>query len=222
MNKLFYLIVLLIISSCSYAQVQKTNCACPTPNYSGHQTPDTIFHFTNENSIALCGYKYKQASTSKTLFSEFCLSVCGQDSILNSWDALLTCQTHMNNDTLIVEQLEVLPIGNNMEYQQTVWSTLRIYFSNDRVIHKFSINRNISKYSTQQIQIVLHEFEMATKGIDESKMILANKLFIAIISGDATARKDFKTFENNFGSFNGVYAEEYYYLVKLLKDWDTE
>jgi hypothetical protein len=128
----------------------------------------------------------------------------------------------MNKDTLLVDQLQDLPTGNNLEFQETVWTTERIYFNDGKVVKNLTINRQIRKYTQDEIQAVLKTYETARPGPDDSKMGIAYKLFIAIISSDKKARQYFKEFKNKFGPLDGAFAEEYNDLTAMLQLWDTK
>ncbi len=179
--------------------------------------PDTTFYLSNGKAIVLCGYK--NPDSNPTTFSEFVLSVCGQDTIIDFWGAVLTCRLRVKKDTLLVDQLETLPTGKDFTFQETVWTTEKIYFSNGVVVRNLTTNKTIRKYSKQEIQTVLTEFENTKKGYDVKKMDIAYKLFIAAISGNETAKKYFFEFENKFWTLDGADRETYSDLTAMLQLW---
>lgn len=126
----------------------------------------------------------------------------------------------MNKDTLLVDQLQNLPTGDNFNYRETVWATEKIYFSGQRVVRKLLVNRQIKKYTKAEILTVLKSYESAKPGLDNSKMEIANKLFMASISGDKKARQYFKEIETKFGTLDGAFAEEYNDLAAMIALWD--
>ena len=199
-----------------FGQTKKASCDCPKTQFAGIKA-DTTFHLSNGKTIVLCGYK--NPNSKPTTFSEFILSVCGQDTIIDFWGAVLTCRLKVNKDTLLVDQLQNLPTGKNFKYQETVWTTEKIYFSGQKVVRKLVVNRKIKKYNQDEIQSVLKTYEIAKPGLDDSKMEIANKLFIATISGDKKARQYFKEFKNKFGTLDGAFAEEYSDLTAMLELW---
>ncbi len=202
-----------------YGQTKSVSCDCPKTEYAGTKA-DTIFHLSNGKTIVLCGYK--NPDSKPTTFSEFILSVCGQDTIIDFWGAVLTCRLKVNKDTLLVDELQNLPTGKNFKYQETVWKTDKIYFNEKRVVRKLVVNRKIRKYDQNEIQSVLKSYETAKSGLDDSKMVIANKLFIATISGDKKARQYFKEFKNKFGTLDGAFSEEYSDLTAMLELWDRK
>lgn len=211
-------IILIFLTLTSvFGQTKTTSCDCPKTQYAGTKA-DTSFHLSNGKTIVLCGYK--NVDNKPTTFSEFILAVCGQDTIIDFWGAILTCRLKVNKDTLLVEQLQDLPTGKNFKFQETIWTTEKIYFSRQKLVRKLIVDREIRKYSQDEIQSVLRAYKIAKTGLDRDKMELANKLFIATISGDKKARQYFKEFKTKFGILDGVFSEEYRNLTTMLKIWD--
>jgi hypothetical protein len=214
---LIFILAILTFASV-FGQIQQVNCDCPKTIWAGTK-PDSIFYLANGKTIVLCGYK--NPDIEPTTFSEFILAVCGQDSIIDFWGAVLTCRLKVNKDTLLVEQLQNLPIGKDFKYQETVWTTEKIYFSGQKIVRKLVVNRQINKYNHDQIKSVIKSYEAASPGIDESKMEIACLLFIATISGDKTSRQYFNEFRRKF-ILDGDFAEGYNDLTKMLNQWDKK
>jgi hypothetical protein len=213
------IILTVITFSTAFGQTEKVSCECPKTHFAGTKS-DTSFHFSNGKTIVLCGYKHPDSKP--TIFSEFVLAICGQDTIIDFWEAVKNCRLKLNEDTLLVDELKNLTTGKNFKYQETVWTTEKIYFSGEKVVRKLSVNRQIKKYNQDEIRTVLKTFETAKPGLDESKMELANMIFIAIISGDKKARQYFKDFKTKFGTLDGYFAEEYNDLNSMIKQWDKK
>lgn len=200
-------------------QTTTVSCDCPKTQYAETKA-DTTFHLSNGKTIVLCGIK--NPNSNLTTFSEFILSVCGQDTIIDFWGAVLTCRLKVSKDTLFVDELQNLPIGSNYKYQETVWTTERIYFNGHKVVRKLEVNRQIRKYNQYEIQSVYKSYENEKAGIDSRKMTIANKLLIATISGDKKARQYFNEFKNKFGPLDGAFAEEYNDLKAMIELWDRK
>jgi hypothetical protein len=219
MTKHYIIIILAFLTlNSSYGQSSKVTCDCPKFHYADTKA-DTTFHFSNGKIIVLCGYK--NPNSKPTNFSEFILSVCGQDTILDFWSAVMTCQLETIKDTLLVEEIKNLPTGEDFKFQPTIWTIEKIYFLNGKIIRKLETNKSILKYNEKEIKMVLQEFETRNKGHFKEKMDLANKLFIASISGSEMARKYFGEFKEKFEIHNGdgAYAEEYHDLKEMLNLW---
>ncbi len=216
--KLIFILTVLVFTTV-LGQNNKSNCDCPKTQFAGTKA-DTTLYLSNGKVIVLCGYK--NPNSKPTTFSEFILAVCGQDTIIDFWGAVMNCRLRVNKDTLLVDQLQNLPTGKNFKYQETVWTTEKIFFSGQKVIRKLVVNRQIRKYSQDEIRSVLKTYETAQAGLDEDKMKIANRLFIATISGDKKARQCFNDFKNKFGTLDGVFAEEYSDLTAMLDLWDKK
>lgn len=200
-------------------RTKRTSCDCPKTQFAGTKA-DTTFYLSNGKTIVLCGYK--NPDSKPTTFSEFILSVCEQDTIIDFWGAVLTCRLKVSKDTLLIDQLQNLPTGKNFKFQETTWTTEKVYFNGQELVRKRVVNRQIGKYSQDEIQSVLKTYETAKPGLDDSKMELASKLFIATISGDKKARQYFKEFKNKFGTLDGAFSEEYNDLTAMLELWDRK
>ena len=216
--KLSIILTVLTLSS-AFGQSEKVSCDCPKTQFAGTKT-DTTFHFSNGQTIVLCGYK--NPDSKPTTFSEFVLAVCGQDNIIDFWGAVLTCRLKVNKDTLLVDELRNLPTGPNFKFQETVWTTDKIYFIGQKTFRKLIVNRQIAKYNRDEVKAVLKEYETGKLGLDADKMEMVNRLFIATISGDKTARQYFKEFKTKFGTLDGAFQEEYVELTKMLELWDKK
>ncbi|MGC3943793.1 MAG: hypothetical protein QM762_04500 [Chryseolinea sp.] len=199
----------------SWAQNPDLNCNCPPNKFAGTK-PEAVFTLPN-GKIALCGYA--ETKDNEKLYSEFVLAACGDKKIIDFWDAITTCRIVTNNDTLRVEELKNLPTGDDLKFVSTVWNIDKLYFKNGQVQRNTSLNRKIRKYSQQEIKSVLAEYEHLNRKLDYNDMDLINKLFMAAISGDKTARK-YLTDKNRFEYFDGAFKEDYDELIAMLKNWE--
>lgn len=214
--KMIFVVTVLIFTTV-FGQEKEVICDCPKTPFAGTKA-DTTFHLSSGRTIVLCGYKHPERKPAT--YSEFVLAVCGQDTIIDFWGAVLTCRLRVTNDTLFVDQLQNLPTGANFSYRETVWTTEKIYFSGQRVVRKMLVNGQIRKYTQAEILLVIKSYESATPGFDSSKMEIANRLFIASISGNKKARQYFKELETKVGTLDGAFAEEYNDLTAMLALWD--
>ena len=214
---LFTFLFVFITMYVCYGQQIKSDCKCSENKMSGTtngQEPDSSFYFSNGQNIILCGFK--NSGSLPSTFSEFTLSICGQDTIIDFWDATLTCKLTFKIDTLLIEDTRNLPAAIERQYQVTTWSIEKIYFANGKISRHSTVNRNIRKYTQQEIQQTIKEYETAKNGLDELKMQLANRLFMSTISGDKQSRQYFLDFKTKFGTLDGAFSEEYSDLKAML------
>lgn len=212
-------IITCLFSAIVNGQSQKNSCNCPPADVMKKTEPDTSFKFSNGKTIVLCGYI--DTETTPVTFSEFILAVCNENTIIDFWGALFTGDIKFKKDTLTIHELLFLPIGKNFSYKESVWTIEKIYFNKQQLVRKLQVNRQVAKLSTTQISLVLKEYEMANASIDESKIELVNRLFMATISGSKLARKYLKEFEIKFG-LDGHLGEQYMEVIEMLKMWDKK
>ena len=194
------------------------NCSCAKNEFTETKS-DTIYKLSSGKSIALCGFR--NVENNPVDFSEFVLSVCGENKIIDFWDATQNCNLRVNKDTLFVEELINLPTQENRNYETNVWGIDKIYFVKDKVIRKHLLNKNIRKYSEKEISKTLQEYENANQTLNDEKMELVNRLFIASISEDKKARKYFYEFNGKY-ELDGAFGEEYSDLKSMLELWESK
>ena len=220
MQRHFIIITLtILISIIASGQTKNKNCNCPKNEHAG-TTPDTTFKLSNGKEIVLCGFKNPESKPIN--YSEFVLAVCGQSKIIEFWDATVTCYLKVKKDTLFVEDLVNLPTGKNRACKETIWATDKIFFKGETPIKIYAVNKKIPKYTRLEIMRTLKEYEISNRELSDNKMELANRLFVATISGDKKARKYFKEFRTKFGALDGAFSEEYSDLAAMLVQWDRQ
>jgi len=193
-------------------------CDCPDSKY--HEkgsVADTVFSLSKNKIIALCGYRNENGD-----FSEFTLSICNSNKVIDFWGAVKNCRIESKNDTLYVSDIKFLPVSESFKYDSIAWNIEKIYFDKDIINRKNVVNTEFPKYTSSQITEVLSEYEKTDSTVDEQKMRLANKLFIATVSGSNKAREYFEQFPLKMKVLDGAYAEEYHELAAMLKQWDSQ
>lgn len=198
----------------SWGQIPNNGCKCPPNKFAGTK-PEIVFTLTH-GRIALCGYV--ENKDNEKLFSEFVLAVCGQDKIIDFWDALTVCRIATSKDTLIIEELKNLPTGDDLKFVSTAWRIDKLYFNGGQVERSSGVNRQIRKYNQREINKVLTEYESLNKKLTYDNMDLVYRLFMAAISGDKAARK-YLTDKTKFEILDGAFQEDYEELIAMLKSW---
>ncbi len=212
------LITVLIFSAASGQIVRGYSCLCPESTLADSKV-DTVFKLCNNREIALCGSRSNDSTP--PIFSEFVLSECGSDSIIDFWGATENCRLDIDNDTLQVHTLVNLPTGKNFNFQMTVWTTEMIFYYKDRLLRQLLVNRQIHKYNNDEINILLRNYETTEKKISDTTMELTCKLLIAALSGSKTAEKYFRESKTIYGALDGGYSEEYSDMVAMLDLWQS-
>ncbi len=210
--------ILVFLSLWCYAlAVAQTNCHCPKNNYTDTEA-DTVFHFSKGHSIALCGYRYPD--TDPPQFTEFALSVCGQDTTLGFWGALYQYRVNLKQDTLFINRIEYLPVGENFKRKEVRWSTEKLSFKGNRVERYTTVNKMINLYDSRQIQLVLQDYTQAFKQPEKKYDKLMGELFVATLSGSKEARQDLFSMKNlTIGAAGGEYQDR---LIRMLYFWEAQ
>jgi hypothetical protein len=214
-------IILLFAFFCqiSSGQVSK-KCEClKTPFETGKESE--VFEFSKGKKIMLCGSI--NSENGNTNYFEFVLFVCGKKTVIDFWDANKVCEVTKIQDTLFVNQMVDLPIGKNFDMEQTTWRVDKLFFVADQLSIKGTVNRDISTYNEKQIAALIKNFQ-STKPVsvstDDKKIELASKLFMGAVSGDATCRKYFTAFKNDYKIIGTPAEDAYNELVAKLETWD--
>ncbi len=209
---LLFLSVLLCVSA-----IAQTNCHCPKNRYTDTKA-DTVFRLTNGKKIALCGYSHK--NTNPPSYSEFVLSVCSQDTMLGFWGAMYSYPIEVDKDTLLIKQIDYLPVGKNFKRENINWSTEKLSFIGDKVGRSRRVNRSFPHYDSLQIQQVLKHYSQAHKTSEKGYDQLMGELFVAAISGSKKARQELFTMKDlDIGAAGGEYQDR---LIEMLYFWEAQ
>ncbi|TPE42687.1 hypothetical protein [Pontibacter mangrovi] len=232
-----YLLLYLLIAGCAPKQQQEVELIagseevgeigapeagcdkCAASEFAGPK-PDTAFIFSNGSKLLICGYSEKKDG--KNIYSEFVLSVCGNDSIIGFWSAVEEYELVFVQDTLQLQKLELLAMGDHRDLVKVKWLTESFYYENGSLLREKKLNPKV-KYRQSQIDQSLQEYEStqwqkqneATIEYTEGKMKLANSLMLAAASGSEKAEVYFKEFKNKFQP-DGAYLEWYQQMADLL------
>ncbi len=181
-------------------------CNCPE-HYQGDT--EKSFDLNNGNKIGLCGYTEDHGAT----YSEFAIFNCFENSIIQEWDATQNCIVALNNDTLNVQELHMLPVGNNFSYKAISIDEEKFYFIRGHLQKKTLLKNNLPFYSNTQSSEVLKKAEslgyLKTKGYYDSLITVSNMLLWAYISGNKQAEKYLSHVEQKYGPFDGAISEEW-------------
>jgi hypothetical protein len=198
----------------------KQDCRCVADAVAGTSEknwPDTVFTFSPSSRIVLCGFK--DTSYGELLYTEFIMAVCGCDYSIAYWNASQFCRLKFKKDTLFVENIKRLPVGPDRSYQNVSWSRELITFRFERVQRKLEVNKNIRRYSKEEIQQTLDEYKKAEPG---KRQELMDKLFIAAISGSKSAAKYLRELKEKDGPLRKELVNIYDDLSDMLALWQRQ
>lgn len=191
------------------------DCKCPENKFTSVKA-DTVFTLTNNRQIALCGYR-----NNDNTFSEFILSDCDEKTVINFWDALTVCDVRTDNDTLMVKKIIQLPVGKQKAFEPIVWTIEKLYFDEGEIKRSLIINPEFPKYTTQETDLIIKEYETQKLEKNENSIKLAYYLFTAAISGSETAKQYFYEFPQKVKLPDGAYSEEYNDLKNRMQEFEN-
>jgi hypothetical protein len=219
--KAIQLMLLMFLPVFTSAQKPMPICTCPKTMYESAGTkPAKIFHFSNNRSIALYGYKDTGIIKGKTLYSEFVLAECGAKKIIDFWGAVQICDVTFARDTLYVKTLYNFPVGKDMKPKYLPWTIERIFFSGGKSVRDLTINPAIPRYTAAQISKVLDLYRHTPNTNEDATVDLADKLLISAMSGSKKAKYLLVKFPKKFTTLDGATAEGYDTILSMLKLWE--
>ena len=182
---------------------------------------DSMFEFSDGKSICLNGWM--EIEDGKQVFAGFTLRDCDTGDMLGvRWD-LEPCHLLFSNDTLWVNQLELLAMGENHKLVMFPWKIAAFYLEDESFGYTEGLNEEF-RYDQQTIESVLEEYEATELRTQEEDaeyvslhlMELANKLLIAAVSGSQKAEVYFKEFDTRVKP-DGANASWYILMERILK-----
>ena len=213
-------ILLLLLPHLLFSQ----ECSCPrryaVDGYGAKHnlsTPAKIYSFTNNQKIALCGYA--DVEDNDTAYAEIALYICGQNKPIQQWGAATDCTVQQIGDTLVVAEIDQLPIGRNDTFISLPFYIHKFFFSGAPIQETAYYRTDIKKYSKAQIKDVLDQYKYLTKGNYEHTVDVARLLFWAYVSGSREAELYLKEIPNKCGPFDGVVAEEWADIWATFQRW---
>ena len=199
------------------AQTQQSDSSDPWKSSS----IDSTFAFSNGTSICLKGFMETQLG--KQVIGGFSVRDCDTGEKLGECGGLEGCHFWFSNDTLWVDHLQVLAMGENLELVDFPWKVSTFYLEAEGIGHTERLNENL-RYDEKTIESILEEYEKTvwlTQDVDNEYvgfqlMPLANKLMIAAISGSRECEMKFKEFRTRVKP-DGAYASAYLIMESILE-----
>lgn len=166
-----------------------------------------VFDLGSGRKIALCGSREKHKKD--TVYDGFILFEYGRKDIIEEWEETSACKVEQDSDTVVVTEMEWLPVGRNFEAVSVPFRTTDIFLRGSKVIDTSFNRADLPKYSTVQINKILHQYTTLTGKDLDSVNLIAHRLFWAYASGSSRAEKYLRGIKSKFGPFDGAIAEEW-------------
>lgn len=182
---------------------------------------DSLFEFSNGTSICLLGWMKKEYG--KQVFTDSVLRDCDTNEDLVYCLPHGGCHLLFSNDTLRVNHIELLAMGENLELVNFPWKIGTFSLEDGSLGYTERINENL-RYDEQTIDLILKEYENTEWRTQEEDaeyvsfqlMHLANKLLIAAISGSQESEMKFKEFETR-AKPDGANGSWYIIMERVMK-----
>ena len=99
----------------------------------------------------------------------------------------------------------------------------KLYWKSKKLIQESYYKKDLTKYTSVEIEKVLKEFKANNKNFSGEKMLLlGHRLFWAYVSGSKLAGQYLEKLDNKFGGFDGAIAEEYKDLIATYQHYKTK
>ena len=181
------------------------------------KNPQIIYTFSNKHKIGLCGeYEIENLDT---IYSEFSIYECGKDDPINEWGAMESCKVSQKDDTLLVSDIYMLPVGDNFIFLPISFYIHRFFYKGDSLIEQAYYRNDIKKYTKSQRKSVIEQYKTLRRGNYDTTMHVANKLFWGYVSGSKKAERLLLKIENKFGPFDGGISEEWNEIISTYEHW---
>ena len=131
-------------------QLTEKKCGCYNGIGSSEKdNPIMTFEFSNKKSVSICGYSNKE----NKIISEFNIFDCKTGNSYVEFGALESCQIKAYNDSLEIQLLKFLPVGNNWEWQNVQVGKQIITTK----VNELEVSKIIGTYKPNKIDINLQE-----------------------------------------------------------------
>ncbi len=205
--KTVFTIIMTIIGFASFGQ---TDCLCGKLYDENLQKPDTIIKINGVESYAICGY------FEDDFVSEFTVTKCGDEKILDFYDATLNYKIEVDADTIKLIDYRFLSTDLN-KFERIPWAIDMYYHSNGQTIHKrrtiFKRNKSIIYNEKFQKE---WDNEIKDNWSTNNKLILWS--FFISLDNKENFENYFKNYRDTF-QIGGVYAEYYSELLKMYDEY---
>lgn len=221
----YYLLIL--FSFWKAVLLAQTVCLCPTdnsisPGYIEDINPTKIFPLNSNISIGLCGnLEESYHVASEPIYVESFIFDCNSNKEIYSWSALQNCSVELKDDTLLIKEYYLLPIGKKtfkLKWEPFYVTNIYLQDSTIKKEHYFVLNKN--NYTTAEINSIINNYNQTTDKTyswnSEKYLDICYQLFWCYVSGEEKAYDYLQEAGDKFGSFGGAVAEQYLELLRTI------
>ncbi len=194
----------------SFASFGQADCLCGKLFDDNLQKPDTVIKINSIDSYAMCGY------FENDFISEFTVTKCGDENILDFYGATLNYKIKIDADTLKLIDYRFLSNDLN-KFEKIPWAIDMYCQSNGQTIHKRRIifKKNKSIIYSDKFQKEWDD-EIKDDWSTNNKLILWT--FFISLDNKENFEKYFKNYRDTF-RIGGERAEYYNELLKMYDEY---
>ncbi len=204
-------------------QISKKDCSCYKGIGSAEgDKPVLVYDFTNGNRVNVCGYVHENSE----VISEFNVFDCETGESFLAFDAVENCYIKTYNDTLEIQLLKSLPIGDYWKWELVQIGKQTITTNSDKLeVSKLEVKYDRTEVdSKHQIAFLnsLDKYKGSLPMVDWEDAL--GKLEVLSLNGNKRAwemLKEFDLYINSDSKPDGALAEEWKDALATVR-WVTK
>jgi len=180
--------------------------------------PVTNISFSNGIILTICGYQEEHERGESAKVSEFDIFDCQNGDVLATYDALQQCDIHTKLDTLIIDELKYLPVGENWQWEY-VTIAKEVFYPEGKIVvsygqmpflGKIEIDEETQRAFTSELKVA--------QGYPSDWEEELGKLEVLALIGNPTALEVLKNYEGFCGEpADGALAEQWKSAVATVE-----
>ena len=181
--------------------------------------PNTIFQLSHNKQFAI--YGEEEIVDEKTIYTDFCLYSCNNIAYyVREWDATEYCVASQDGDTVIIQKLYPIPIGEKLSNVWMEFFVSKFFFMDESILVSSSYRTDIRKYTPEEITTVLNNYSSSKDNLADFELYLLhiNQLIWAYVSGSEQAEKILDGLKANYGQYDGANAADFDALIMTYDD----
>ncbi len=201
--------------------VAQTACSCVDNK---KRKPLKTYKLSKGVTIGLCGFlnKHYKKNIEENIYTEAYLFNCSSNQKLYEWRALQNCSILQKEDTILINEYYLLPIGDSFKLEWKPFFATQIFVDKNEFREQQYFLTKAYNYTQKEVLTILKRYEETTHKTYEwnsSKYLdLCYQLFWSYVSGSGQALLYLKEAKTKFGGFSGHIAEEYDNLILTYRN----
>ncbi len=200
----------IILFTLSVAALGQANCFCGKLYDDNLQKPDTIIRINGVESYAICGY------FEDDFVSEFTVTKCGDEKILDFYDATLNYKIKVDSDTLKLIDYRFLLSRDLSNFVKAPWAIDMYYESRGNTIHERKV-----VYSEDNLVVLTKDFHKEWENEINKEWSMNDKLtawtFLISLNNEEFYKKYFENYRDSI-QIGGQHAEYYKELKRMYNE----